>query len=143
MISEYTVAWVAAESPHARELALRWIESPQESVASTGWNTYSGLVALKPDAELDLKEVGALLERVRREIHSAPNRVRVCMNNFVIAVGASVKPLLAKSKAAAKQIGKVEIDMGKTARKLPSALDTIAKVESRGRLGAKRKTVKC
>src|SRR5947208_13349423 len=27
MISKYTVAWVAAESPHGRELALEWIES--------------------------------------------------------------------------------------------------------------------
>src|SRR5437762_8399684 len=27
-LSEYTVPWVAAESKHGRELALRWIDSP-------------------------------------------------------------------------------------------------------------------
>src|SRR4051812_27913139 len=39
MLSEYTVAWVAAESPHGLELALEWIDSPKESVASSGWST--------------------------------------------------------------------------------------------------------
>src|SRR2546422_4687314 len=34
-ISEFTVAWVAAESMHGRELALEWIESKKESVASS------------------------------------------------------------------------------------------------------------
>jgi 3-methyladenine DNA glycosylase AlkD len=143
MISEYTVPWVAAESPFGRELALEWMESSEHSVACAGWNTYAGLAAIKPDAELDLKEIEELMERVVKEVHQAPNRVRYCMNNFVIAVGTSVKPLLARAKAAAKRIGKVDVDMGGTACKVPGALETIAKVESMGRIGTKRKTVKC
>jgi len=143
MVSEYTVAWVAAESPHARALALEWIDSDKESVASAGWNTYAGLLAMRPDAELDRDEIAALLARVEKEIHAAPNRVRYCMNGFVIAVGASVKPMLAKAKATAKRVGSVEVDMGKTSCKLPVALDMIAKVEAMGRVGSKRKTTKC
>ena len=34
MISEYTVAWIAAESKHGWELALEWIESKNEQLAS-------------------------------------------------------------------------------------------------------------
>ena len=143
MISEYTVPWVAAESPAARELALEWIDSPKESVAAAGWNTYAGLLALKPDAELDLDEIAGLLDRIVREIPTAPNRVRYCMNSFVIAAGTAVKPLLEKARAAAERIGKVEVDMGKTACKVPPALDTIAKIEAMGRLGVKRKTIRC
>ncbi|HZL86726.1 MAG TPA: DNA alkylation repair protein [Candidatus Krumholzibacteria bacterium] len=139
----FTVAWVAAESPHARALALEWIDSDKESVASAGWNTYAGLLAMRPDAELDRDEIAALLARVEKEIHAAPNRVRYCMNGFVIAVGASVKPMLAKAKATAKRVGSVEVDMGKTSCKLPVALDMIAKVEAMGRVGSKRKTTKC
>src|SRR5947209_3775225 len=30
MISEYTVPWVAAEGPHGREMARKWIESKKE-----------------------------------------------------------------------------------------------------------------
>ncbi|TAH37012.1 MAG: DNA alkylation repair protein [Planctomycetota bacterium] len=143
MIAEYTVAWVASESPHARELALEWIDSSMESMACAGWNTYSALLAVRPDSELDLDEIEGLLRRVEKGIHKAPNRVRYCMNNFVIAVGGSVKPLLAKAKAVAKRIGKVEVDMGKTACEVPPAFDTIAKIESMGRVGTKRKTAKC
>lgn len=143
MLSEYTVAWVAAESPHARELALKWMNSPKESVARSGWNAYSGWMAVKPDSELDLKEIEGLLARVAKEIHKAPNRVRYCMNNFVIAVGTFVKPLLAKAKATAKSIGNVQVDMGDTACKIPAAVEYIAKVEKMGRVGVKRKTVKC
>src|ERR1700694_5350471 len=36
MLSEYTVAWVAAGSNHGRELALKWIESKKENVAAAG-----------------------------------------------------------------------------------------------------------
>src|SRR5882762_9277355 len=32
-----TVPWVAAGSPHARELALEWIESEDDFVAVAGW----------------------------------------------------------------------------------------------------------
>src|SRR5829696_1429733 len=47
-----TVPWVAAGSPHARELALEWIESDNELVAVAGWGTLISLVSLKDDAEL-------------------------------------------------------------------------------------------
>ncbi|MCI0652791.1 MAG: DNA alkylation repair protein [Planctomycetes bacterium] len=143
MTSEYTVAWVASESPFGRELALEWMKSPNESVATTGWNTYASLLATKPDSELDLKEIETLLARVEKEIKKAPNRVRYCMNSFVIAVGSAVKPLLAKAKATAKRIGDVEVDMGGTSCKVPAALDYIAKAESMGRIGKKRKSAKC
>ena len=143
MISEYTVPWVAAESPHARELACKWIESKKEHVAAAGWNTYSGLVSLRPDPELDLEEIEALLGRVEREIGSVPERVRYCMNGFVIAVGSAVKQLLAKAKATAKKLGKVQVDMGDRECRVPDALATLQKIESMGRVGKKRKTMKC
>jgi len=34
MINGYTVAWIVAESKHRWELALEWIESKNEQVAS-------------------------------------------------------------------------------------------------------------
>ena len=143
MISEYTVPGVAAESPHARDLALKWIDARKESVAACGWCTYTGVVATRADEELDLHEIKQLLKRVVDDIDAAPNRVRYCMNGFVIAVGTYVKPLLKQAKAAAKTIGKVEVDVGNTACKVPLATEYIAKVEKMGRVGKKRKTMKC
>ncbi|MBA4190111.1 MAG: DNA alkylation repair protein [Planctomycetaceae bacterium] len=143
MISCFTVPWVASESPHGRELALEWMASDKEQIAAAGWATYSSLVAIKPDAELDLAEVERLMEQVKAEIGSAANRVRYCMVNFVIAVGGYVAPLTAKAKAIAKALGKVEVDMGDTSCKVPDALEYIAKIEKMGRVGKKRKSAMC
>jgi len=143
MLSSYSVPWVAAESRFGAELAREWIESDQELIAICGWSTFASIVGITPDADLDFVELEQLLGRVAAEIHTAPNRVRYTMNGFVIAVGGSVAPLTAKAKATAKAIGKVTVDMGDTSCKVPNALEYIAKIESRGKLGAKRKTAMC
>lgn len=143
MIAEYSVPGVACENPHAHALAVKWINSKNESVATAGWNTYSGILALQPDEELDLKEIESLLKRIETEIHHSPERVKYTMNGFVIAVGGYVKPLAKKAKATAKKIGKVEVDMGETACKVPLATEYIAKIEKSGRAYKKRKTIKC
>jgi 3-methyladenine DNA glycosylase AlkD len=143
MISEYTVPWVASESEFGRELALEWIDSKNELVACSGWSTYSGMVATRPDTELDLKEVKSLLVRVQKTIHDAPNRVRYTMNGFVIAVGSYVPSLTDMAIEIGKKIGKVEVNLGNTACKVPSAPEYIQKVEERGSIGKKKKTNKC
>jgi hypothetical protein len=142
-ISEYTIPWLAVENPKAREMALKWIDSKKAHVAAAGWCTLGGLVAMKPDGELDLAEIEGLMDRVVKEIDKAPNRVKLCMNNFVISVGGYVKPLLAKAKAAAKKLGTVKVDMGETECKVPVALAYIEKIEGMGRVGKKRKTMRC
>ena len=143
MISEYTVPWVATESPFGRELALKWLKSKTERIAASGWSTYSGIVSNRPDDELDLDEIDKLLSTVEKEIAKAPNRVRYAMNSFVIAVGGGVKPLLKRAKAVAKAIGQVEVDMGDTSCRVPYAVEYIEKIEKAGRVGKKRATVKC
>ena len=143
MLSGYAVPFVAAEHPDATEIALRWMKSKQEHIAAAGWATYSLVMASQPDEELNRDEIKALLGTVEKEIEQAPNRVRYNMNGFVISTGAYVKPLLRSAKAAAKRIGKVEVDMGDTACKVPLATDAIAKIESLGRVGKKRSSTKC
>jgi len=143
MISEYTVPWLAVESPHACALAAKWIKAKQESVAACGWCTYSGIVATSADADLDLAAIEKLLDTVAKEIHSAKNRVRHTMNAFVIAVGTYVKPLLKQAKATAKKIGEVSVDMGETACKVPLATASIEKTEAAGKVGKKKKSIRC
>ncbi len=65
------------------------------------------------------------------------------MNGFVIAVGSYVKPLLKQAQATARAIGTVSVDVGETACKVPLAVEYIKKVETAGRVGKKRKTIKC
>ena len=130
-ISEYTVSWVAAESDYGWELGMKWIDSPKEKIASAGWNTLSGVIAMKPDHELDIPTIRKLLQRIIKEIHSAPNRVRYTMNQFVIGVGGYIKELTKEAMETAKKIGDVYVDMGGTACKVPAAMDYIKKMEAR------------
>ncbi len=143
MIAEYTVPGVANESPHSRELAMKWIKSRKPQVAAAGWTTYSGVVAIHPDDELDLKEVESLLKQIENSIDTMSNRVKYAMNGFVISVGGYVKPLAAQAKATAKKIGRVDVDVGDTACKIPLATEYIDKMEKTGRAFKKRKTMKC
>jgi 3-methyladenine DNA glycosylase AlkD len=142
-LGEYTVPWVAAESPHGRELALEWIESKKELTAACGWATLCSLVAIKDDGELDGAELKQLLQRVEKTIHQQPNRVRYTMNNFVISVGCYVPALTDAALQTAARLGRVSVDMGDTACKVPSAAEYIQKVQKRGAIGKKRKTAKC
>jgi len=143
MLSEYSVAWTAAESNFAWELAEEWIKSDKENIASAGWSTFSSFIAIKNDTEIDQKKIEDLLSFVEKNIHSSKNRIRYTMNGFVISVGAYIKPLLEKSKLIAKMIGKVDVEMGGTSCKVPLAIDYINKIESKDRVGKKRKTSFC
>jgi 3-methyladenine DNA glycosylase AlkD len=138
-----TVPGVAASGPHGRALALKWIDSKTDHIAAAGWATWSLLVAVKPDAELDLAELKRLLQRVEKTIHKAPNSTRYAMNGFVIAVGSYVPALTELALKTGEKIGEVSVDMGNTACQVPFAPDYIRKVEKRGAIGKKRKSAKC
>lgn len=142
-ISEGTVVWVAAEHPDAIAIANKWMKSKNATTAAVGWALYAGCLALYADEDLDLDEIRAHIDRVVANVHAAPNRVRYQMNNFVICVGCYVQPLLQEARIAARTIGAVTVDMGDTACQTPLAADYIAKVEMMGRVGRKRKTLKC
>ncbi len=141
--SEYTVPWIAAETPYGYELGLEWIESDQESIAACGWSTLANNAGVKPDEALDIAGYRALLDRIEKEIHRAQNRVRYTMNGFVITIGGSIVDLTEKAREVAKNIGKVSVDMGGTACKVPLATDYIQKIADRGSLGKKRKAARC
>jgi hypothetical protein len=142
-IPENIVVWVAAEHPEAIAIANKWMKSRNATTAAVGWALYAGCLALYGDDDLDLDEIRAHMDDAVAEVHSATNRVRYQMNNFIICVGCYVQPLLQEPKRAAKHIGAVTVEMGDTACQTPLAEDYIAKVETMGRVGRKRKTLKC
>ncbi len=142
-LSEYAVPWIAAETEHGFELGLEWIKSKEETIASAGWATLAYYAGVNEDDKLDVNKYSKLLDKVGKNIHKAPNRVRYTMNGFVIAIGSYISSLTEKSQAVASQIGKVHVEMGGTACKVPLATDYIQKVVDRGSIGKKRKTARC
>jgi len=131
MISEYVVPPVAAESQHGYEMALEWIKSDKEMIASAGWGTLSNIIAKKGTGNINIREIESLLKKIPSVIHSSQNRVRYTMNGFVIACGAYIPELEKPAGEVAQKVGKVRVDMGNTACKVPDALSYIKKVKDR------------
>jgi len=142
-ISEYAVPWIAADSPHGFELGLEWIKSEKENIAAAGWATLASFASVRNDDELDIDTYSKLLEEVEKNVHQAQNRVRYVMNGFVIAIGGYIAELTDKATKVAENIGKVQVDVGGTACKVPLAKDYIKKVVDKGKVGQKRKTARC
>lgn len=133
MISEYTVPGVASRSKHGKALALKWIDSPKEMVASAGWATLAAMMSPKCDEELEPAIVRKLVERIKLDLQTSQNRVKYTMNGFIISAGSYVPSLMRTAIAAAKEIGKVNVNMGETACKVPGATEYIMKVISRNK----------
>ena len=143
MISAFTVPWVASEHPEGFELAADWIDSKKECVAVSGWKTLSALATTVPDDRLPVKQYSALLDRVAKSMSTAPDDVRSAMNGFMIACGTYVEALGDKPIATARKVGRVDIDMGETACKVPDAEAYILKCRRGAPVAPKRKTVRC
>jgi len=143
MLSEYTVAWITSESNYGWELGQKWIKSKNEHIASAGWATLANLASIKPDEELDIEAFSQLIDHVGDNIHDAQNRVRYTMNGFVISVAAYIPALMKKAIKIAEKIGKVHVEMGGTACKVPFAPDYIQNMIDKGRVGKKRKMARC
>ncbi len=116
---------VIAKCPFAREKALKWITSDRPETAEVGWTVISAAAEM-PDvvSESDLL---ALLPIIEANIHSAPDPVRAAMNAVVIAIGLRSVTCRKAALAAAKRIGKVEVDHGETGCKTPDAAAYILK----------------
>jgi hypothetical protein len=134
---------VAAESHFAMELARVWIQAEEERIASSGWCTYANYISISADEKLDVDEIRRHLQQVEATIHEERNRVRYCMNSFVIVAGTSVAALYEEALGIAERIGKVEVDVGRTACKVPLATAYMDKMEAAGKIGIKKKTCIC
>jgi len=143
MHSDYTVAWTAAESNFAVELALEWMSSKSELVAAAGWCTYASYIQITADDQLNKKEIQSLVKTIEKGVASAQNRVKNAMNGFLIMVGSQIESLHEDALAVARKIGKVQVEMGGTACAVPDAAAYIAKTVDKAGFGKKKKTAKC
>jgi hypothetical protein len=65
------------------------------------------------------------------------------MNGFIIALGSYVTALTEIAMAAAKKINTLSGEKNDASGKVPDATVYILKIKEKGRLGIKKKTVKC
>ncbi|WP_010098828.1 DNA alkylation repair protein [Ornithinibacillus scapharcae] len=143
MLSDYVVAVTLSESDIAQNVADKWIASGQELRTSGGWSCYCWLLGNRPDLEFSESKIASMLEVVKNEIHDSPERTKSAMNNFLYTVGISFKPLSEKALEIAQEIGIVEVKRENKKSSLLNAYESIQKDLDKGRLGFKRKYVRC
>ena len=143
MLSDYVVAVTLAEADIAQEVADKWIASGEELKMSAGWSCYCWLLGNRKDEEFSESKLAGMLQLVETSIHESPERTKSAMNNFVYTVGISYLPLHEKAVETAKAIGIVEMKREKKKSSFLNASESIQKELDRGKLGFKRKYVRC
>lgn len=143
MLSDYVVAVTLSESDIAQEVADKWIASGDELKISAGWSCYCWLLGNRKDSEFSESKVSNMLDMVKNSIHDAPERTKSAMNNFLYTVGVSYLPLHEKAVETAKEVGTVEMKRDNKKRSFLNASENIQKDIDKGRIGFKRKYVRC
>ncbi|MGG0791930.1 DNA alkylation repair protein [Peribacillus simplex] len=143
MLSDFVVAVTLAESDIAQEVADKWIASGEELRMSAGWSCYCWLLGNRLDVEFSESKISNMLDIVKNTIHDSPERTKSAMNNFLYTVGISYLPLHEKAVETAKAIGIVEVKRDKKKSSFLNAYESIQKEVDKGRLGFKRKYVRC
>jgi 3-methyladenine DNA glycosylase AlkD len=143
MLSDYVVAVTLSESDIAQEVADKWISSGDELKMSAGWSCYCWLLGNRKDSEFSESKISNMLDLVKNLIHEAPERTKSAMNNFLYTVGVSYLPLHEKAVETAKEVGTVEMKRDNKKSTFLNASENIQKDIDKGRIGFKRKYVRC
>jgi 3-methyladenine DNA glycosylase AlkD len=143
MLSDYVVAVTLSESDIAQDVADKWIASDDELRMSAGWSCYCWLLGNRLDHEFSESKISNMLDMVKNTIHDSPERTKSAMNNFLYTAAISYLPLHEKAVETAKEVGIVEVKRDKKKSSFLNANDSIQKVMDRGKLGFKRKYVRC
>ena len=143
MLSDNVVAVTLAEADIAQDVADKWIASGEELRMSAGWSCYCWLLGNRKDAEFSESKLAQMLEVVEQTINDSPERTKSSMMNFIYTVGISYLPLHEKAVETANAVGTIEIKREKKKSSFVNAYENIQKEVDRGRLGFKRKYVRC
>lgn len=120
------LAALAAESPHGLAKAKEWFTSTKGNLRSAAW-TLAGFLA-NLDESIPDDWFRDRLAHIEKHIHVVTNAERAAMNMAVIAIGGRNPALRKAATAAAKRIGKVDVDHGDTACRTPDAVAYVEKM---------------
>ena len=143
MLSDYVVAVTLSETEIAQEVADKWINSGEDLKMSAGWSCYCWLLGNRKDSEFDSNKLAGMLDKIENTIQDSPDRTKSAMNNFIYTVAISYIPLHDKAVETAKAVGPVEIKRDEKKSSILLASENIQKDIDRGRIGFKRKYVRC
>ncbi|RDU37833.1 DNA alkylation repair protein [Neobacillus piezotolerans] len=143
MLSDFVVAVTLSESDIAQDVADKWISSGEDLRMSAGWSCYCWLLGNRPDAQFSENKLSSMLDTVKNTIRDTPERTKISMSNFLYTVGLSYLPLHEEAVETAKALGIVEVKREGKKSSFLNAYERIQKDVEKGRIGFKRKYVRC
>jgi 3-methyladenine DNA glycosylase AlkD len=143
MISDFIVAVTLAEADIGPEVADVWIDSEKELTVSAGWKAYEWMLGTRKNESFDQQRLKELIEMIPLRFDSRPPRAQSAMIDFLQAVAISYPPLHEDAVKIAKVLKTKEIVFGETKSRTVDPLTHITSEVNKGRLGFKRKHVRC
>ena len=122
-------AGLVAKTEFSEKKFNLWSTSSKDFLAATGWSLMAHMAM--NDETHDNAYYLDILNTIETTIHDSTNRTRYAKNGALIAIGIRNDELKQAACAAAKRIGKVIVDHGKTSCKTPDAIPYIEKTWKR------------
>ena len=126
---------LVARTGMARRKFERWRNRKAEFVGQVAWNLLVSLA--RHDEDLPDAYFEEQLATIEREVHGRKNRVRYSMNLALIAIGMRNAALEKKAIAAARRIGPIQVDQGRTGCKTPDPIPYIKRAKARKKASGK------
>lgn len=122
------LAQLVTRTAFARGKLEAWTKSKREFPRTCGYTLLAVMLGKQQVSDADARRY---LAEIEKSIHGSPNRAREAMNSALIALGTYAPGLEQEAIAAARRIGKVEVDHGDTGCKTPDAEAYILKARAR------------
>lgn len=116
------VADYVGRTPHRDSRADKWVRSPREFVAHTGWNLVSRQAADSAEPDGYFRD---RLREIEQGMADAPNRTKHAMHMTLISIGGRSTGLRRSAAAAARRLGTPDVDHGQTSCTTPEAIPYI------------------
>ncbi len=126
------LAGLVARGPVADAAMRDWTQSRDERFREMGYGILGARLKDDPESIRDT-DAEKFLAKIEKEIHRSPNFARHAMNGALVSLGIFKPHLRERAIAAARRIGKVEVDHGETCCETPDAAAAIEKASRRKR----------
>lgn len=143
MISDFIVSVTLSESDIAQEVSDSWIRSGEDLRMSAGYSCYCWLLGNRKDKEFEETKISRMLDQVKDTIHDAPRNAKASMSNFLYTVGISYIPMHEKALRISEELGTLVLNPDKKKSSTATPAEDIRKVLDKGKLGFKRRYVRC
>lgn len=100
-VADWMNSYIVKEHPDKEQLRVQWMQSTDPMSARSGWSLTAGRIARKPEG-LDIE---AHLDRIEKEMATAPSEVQWTMNSALAQIGINFPEYRERAIAIGEKLG--------------------------------------